>query len=424
MKTRRPQLILLLLVLCLTGRTAMAQQTTPPKLVRVFLDCQYECDTDYITQNITFVDYVRDRAVADVHVLVTTQETGGGGTSWTLKFIGQDTFQNQDRTLTMTTPQDATSDDRRKEFSRVLRLGLVGYAATTSVAPQLDVVSRQQTAANRTDPMKDRWNYWVFNFGVNGFLNGEATSKSENHFLNFSGSRVTEKWKINVSTNKSSNTSTFKITDTDTVKSDSDSWNLSTLVVKSLGPKWSIGERSGMSHSSYSNVDRSVNGAPAIEYDFFPYSVSTQKSLTVQYSVGATTYKYREVTIFDKLKETVPNHSVNVSLGVRAPWGSLSGSANISENLNHREQYHINIYAGTNVRLFKGFSFNVSGGYNRIRDQIGLRKADATTEEVLLRLQQRATGYSYNMNFGINYSFGSIFNSVVNPRFGGGGFFF
>jgi hypothetical protein len=77
------------------------------------------------------------------------------------------------------------------------------------------------------------------------------------------------------------------------------------------------------------------------------------------------------------------------------------------------------LYGGTSVRLFKGFSFNVSGGYNRIRDQIGLRKDDATTEEVLLRLKQRATGYSYNMNFGISYSFGSIFNSVVNPRFNG-----
>jgi hypothetical protein len=76
------------------------------------------------------------------------------------------------------------------------------------------------------------------------------------------------------------------------------------------------------------------------------------------------------------------------------------------------------------VRLFKGFSFNISGGYSRIRDQVGLPKAQATTEEILLRSQQRATGYSYNMNFGVNYSFGSIFNSVVNPRFNGNSFFF
>ena len=55
----------------------------------------------------------------------------------------------------------------------------------------------------------------------------------------------------------------------------------------------------------------------------------------------------------------------------------------------------------------------------RIRDLIDLEKGDASTEDVLLRIRQFATGYSYFVNFGISYSFGSIFNSVVNPRFGG-----
>jgi hypothetical protein len=47
--------------------------------------------------------------------------------------------------------------------------------------------------------------------------------------------------------------------------------------------------------------------------------------------------------------------------------------------------------------------------------------------------QQRAlqTSYQYNAFVGLSYTFGSIFNSVVNPRLdnlggggGGGGFFF
>jgi hypothetical protein len=140
--------------------------------------------------------------------------------------------------------------------------------------------------------------------------------------------------------------------------------------------------------------------------------------LTVQYSVGATTYKYRELTIYDKLEETVPSHSVNTSLGLRAPWGSLGGTANISQHLNHTDRYRISLSGNTDIRLFKGFSFNIYTQYDKIGDQIGLRKEDATTEEVLLRIRQRATGYSYYMNFGFSYSFGSIFNSTVNPRFG------
>ena len=100
------------------------------------------------------------------------------------------------------------------------------------------------------------------------------------------------------------------------------------------------------------------------------------------------------------------------------PWGSLGGSANISQHLNHLDRHHISLNGNTDIRLFKGFSFNIYAQYDKIGDQIGLRKEDASTEEVLLHLQQRATGYSYYLNFGLNYSFGSIFNSTVNPRFG------
>lgn len=68
------------------------------------------------------------------------------------------------------------------------------------------------------------------------------------------------------------------------------------------------------------------------------------------------------------------------------------------------------------MRLFKGFSFNVFGDYSRIRDQINLRKGGASLDEVLLRQRQLATGYRYYIGFGVSYSFGSIYNNVVNPR--------
>ena len=223
---------------------------------------------------------------------------------------------------------------------------------------------------------------------------------------------------MNISMFGNTNQSTFKVSDDLTVKSSTNGWNFNTLVVRSIGPKWSYGAKSSVSHSSFSNTGRSIGGSPAIEFDFFPYSESTRRSLTVQYSVGATKYQYREITIFDKLEETVPSHALNTSIGLRAPWGSVGGSANISQHLNHTDRYRISFYGNTDIRLFKGFSFNIYSQYDKIADQIGLRKEEATTEEVLLRLKQRATGYSYYLNFGINYSFGSIFNSTVNPRFG------
>ena len=49
-----------------------------------------------------------------------------------------------------------------------------------------------------------------------------------------------------------------------------------------------------------------------------------------------------------------------------------------------------------------------------------------TDEEILLQRRQVSTSYSYFAGVGITYTFGSIFNNVVNPRFEGanGTFYF
>ena len=83
------------------SQTPAAGATRPS--LRVFLDCN-NCDEEYLRQNVQFIDYVRDRTVADLHVLVTTQDTGGGGASWVVKFIGLGRWQGQDRSLAFSTP--------------------------------------------------------------------------------------------------------------------------------------------------------------------------------------------------------------------------------------------------------------------------------------------------------------------------------
>jgi hypothetical protein len=61
------------------------------------------------------------------------------------------------------------------------------------------------------------------------------------------------------------------------------------------------------------------------------------------------------------------------------------------------------------------------GNYGWIRDQLYLPGGDYTEAEILLRQRAVATSFSYFTSFGVSYRFGSIFNNVVNPRFGGGG---
>ena len=411
---------LLALLLCLLPAAAAAQ-TPPATPLRVYLDC-YECDTEYLRQNVLFIDYMRDRTDADLHVLVTTQGTGGGGTSWTLKIIGLGRFQSVDRTMTFTTPQTATSDDRRKEFARQFKLGLAGYAASTAAARDLDVTYRPPVmtgAAASGPPKKDPWNKWVFRLSGSGNFNGEASSKSHSYRFNLSSSRVTENWKISASGNTSNSQTIFTLSSGEKVKSRSDSWSVGSTVVKSMGPHFSIGGRTGASHSSFSNTDRSIYVYPGFEIDFFPYKEFERRSLTIWYEAGPNFYRYRELTVYDKLKERVTKQQMDLSLRMRQPWGSMGIFGSFAQQFRHPDRYSASIFGDASVRLFKGFSFNVFGEYRKIKDQIGLPKGAATTEEILLRLRQLATDYSYSVSAGFSYSFGSIFNSVVNPRFGG-----
>lgn len=407
--------ILFALLVCLLPISAAAQ--TPPALpLRVYLDC-YECDTEYLRQNVVFIDYMRDRTDADLHVLVTTQSTGGGGSSWTVKFIGLGRFQGQDRTMGFTTPQTATSDDRRKEFARNFKLGLAGYAASTAVAPDLDITYRPAAAA--AAPKKDPWNKFVFRINGSGNFNGEASSKSHSYRFNFSSSRVTENWKMSYSASTSNSQTIFTLSSGEKVKSKSDNWSAGTTIVKSMGPHFSVGGRAGANHSSFSNTDRSIYFYPGFEVDFFPYKEFERRSLTIWYEVGPNFYNYRELTVYDKLKERVTKQQMDVSLRLRQPWGSMGVFSSISQQLRHPDRYSASVFGDTSVRLFKGFSFNVFAEYRKIKDQIGLPKGAATTEEILLQLRQLATDYSYSVSAGFSYSFGSIFNSVVNTRFGG-----
>src|SRR5436190_12714105 len=126
------------------ARGASGQAIKPAHaMVRVFLDCG-RCDEDYIKKEVTFIDYVRNREDADVHVLVTTQETGGGGSQWTLKFIGLGAKnQGADQTLTYNSSATATGDEVRAGFVEVFKLGLVRYAVNTPIVDRLRVPSKK-----------------------------------------------------------------------------------------------------------------------------------------------------------------------------------------------------------------------------------------------------------------------------------------
>lgn len=106
------------------------------------------------------------------------------------------------------------------------------------------------------------------------------------------------------------------------------------------------------------------------------------------------------------------------------PWGSSGATIIHNALIKDPSKRSTRINANMNVRVFKGLSVYMSGGYSWIHDQLYLAKGeDVTTNDVVLRQQQLKTSYRYNANVGLTYTFGSIFNNIVNPRFGSGNLF-
>jgi len=90
-----------------------------PKCLSIALLLRYGLHPD----EITFVNYVRDRKDAQVHVLVTTQSTGSGGTEYTLTFSGQDQFKGIDNVLKYVSNKTDTDAEIRTGLAGSLKSG-------------------------------------------------------------------------------------------------------------------------------------------------------------------------------------------------------------------------------------------------------------------------------------------------------------
>ena len=390
--------------------------------VRIFIDCNnVPCDTDFFRTEMTFVEHVRDRQNADVHLLMTGQSTGSGGREITFSFFGQGRFMGQDRVLKETFVVAASQDAVRRGMVRVMSLGLVPYALGTPSAERLRVTVQpaDTTTAAATQPARDPWNRWSFRVNLNGNANGESQSSSFYINTNVNANRTTDQSKINLSSSINYRESKFELPDGRTFLSPNRDYGVNGLYVKSLNRHWSAGVRSNYNSSTFSNQNWSFSAGPAIEWNLFPYSESTRRILLFNYSVRQRAWDYREITIFGKLHETRVEQSLDTSMSMRQRWGTLGASVDIASFIPDFKKNHVSAYGDVSLNLLRGLSLNLSSEVSSVRDQIALPAVEATSEEVLVNQRQLATSYRYYLYFGVGYTFGSIFSPIVNPRFGG-----
>jgi hypothetical protein len=424
-----------LVVACLVATSARAQGEGPETNgINVFLDCNtFGCDFDFFRREIPVVNWVRDREVADVHVLITSRSTGGGGRSFELSFLGLRDFEGDNGELAWASSGDSVEDEVRTGVAEQIKIGLVRYIAGTPAAETLSVsfgpvtggalVPGAEGGTGSATPQDDPWDFWVFQISANYFGFGESSLTDSNLRTSVSANRTTEEWKVNLRGSYSRNGQKYELTDT-TVEEIRRDWTSSGSVVKSVGPHGAVGVQATAGSSTFLNQDFRWSLKPGVEYNFFPYEESSRRALTVQYLVGVNHWDYTEETIYGVRDETRWQESLTASLELVQPWGRWNTSVqgqHYLQKIDDGQKYSVTLSGGFRVRLFQGFSVNVSGNYSWIRDQLYIEAGDLTDEEVLLRQRQLATSHRWFTSFGISYRFGSIFNNVVNPRFGGQG---
>lgn len=396
--------------------------------LKVFIDCSNTwCDETFIKTEINIVDFLLDRFAADVHVLITSHSTGGGGSHYQMIFYGQNRFNMLSDTITYNVDANTTAMESREQLLKNLKLGLVPFITKTglisgvTIGMKQDAISGKQLLKNAGE--KDPWNYWVITLQTDGNISGEKAYKSFGYNGNLSASRVTEDMKVGFALYGSNNKTTYTIeNDTSFEKfvAKNSYYGLQHYFVKSINNHWSAGYESIFNNSTFSNYKRQLYIRAAVEYNIFPYKEINNRSLTFSYGIITRFNRYYDTTIYDKLKETLFAHSFRVNLALNKKWGTVNSGIFYTNFFHSWKLNSLGLNLSVNLRITGGLSFYIYSSGGLVHDQVYLPKSGATEQEVLTRLRQLKSSYNFQNRFGISYRFGSKLNNFVNPRFDGG----
>lgn len=396
--------------------------------LRVYLECATRgCDQTHFRTEISFVNWVRDLRDSQVHLIVTSQGTGSGQ-EYLLDYIGREDLTGVEDQLTFATSSTDTEDERIQGLTGVLAVGLARFAVLAGQDGPFTVGVPEGAVSNVLDlppglqgEVEDPWNYWVFEIGADIDIDSEQSERSRRLGANFNADRTTETWKISVNGRGSLTRDEYDLSEDSTYVDNRDDWNTNGRVFYSLAEKWSVGVEAGANSSTRNNTKLGGQVGTGLEYSFFPYRDWTRKRMTLQALLYNRYYDYDYVTIYGKETENVWEASLRWSLGFRQPWGNTNFNA-AAETFLHDPKTFYRLSAGgrLSVRIFRGLDWNLDGNISKIRDQIYLSSEELTYEEILLQRRQLPTDYEFSISTGFSFQFGSIFNNVVNNRFGGG----
>jgi hypothetical protein len=404
--------------LLLIGITACAQDSSVLriKMPNYFFDCDF-CDQAFYRQEIDYVNFVRDRHLADVYSLLTVNTIGTGGNEYKLFLIGQNRFKNKNDTMTFQSLPNAAESDIREGILDIMKKGLLKYLVLTELINQIKFEVVKNNNEFKADKVKDNWNFWTITLSAN--LNGAGNSYQNNLNMNYNlnANRTTEKLRTETGGWYSLNKQRFEINDSTTVRGFQSTLGGYHFMAFSVGKHLAFGQYSTYFQSTQQNLRHSISYYPALEYNLFDYKEASRRQLRFIYRAGLRFQEYFETTIYSRLNEWYYLHSFVVQWMQIEKWGSVNLSAGSWHYFNYSKNFNASIFPSINFNPLKGLRVGIWGGFSIVNDQFFIRRSDATPNEILLNQIQLKTDYSFNYGFNIGYTFGSKYNNVINVRF-------
>ena len=399
--------------------TSLAKSNYTDTKIKIFLDCE-ECDFSYFRRNISFVEFVRAPQLADINVLVTDQETGSGGNIFYFQFKGMNQFDQITYQVFFNSEYFFTEIQERDGLLKTLKMGLIPYLiGNTSLTEKLNI--EYDESLNNYDlvtknPDDDPWNYWLINVGGDLSFSKQELQSQKEFGSNFDLNRITEKLKFK--SDLDFNRVIQEFNDDGVIIKSRITWIDSDIdLVYSLGPKWSLGAFSGYTRSTYANIDAQLKFNLGLEYNIFKWDKSDKKVFTLTYLLGLKYNDYFEETIFDKKYENIYQQNLRLYFLGRQNWGNIEATARINSFLNDFSKNRMRFELEGSFRLSKIISLFGNINLESIHDQVFLSKSILSTQDLLLKQRQLPTDFNLSMDIGIELTFGSIYNNVVNPRF-------
>ncbi|MBK9686854.1 MAG: hypothetical protein IPO65_03500 [Saprospiraceae bacterium] len=394
--------------------------------LKIYVDCnqQWLCDMDFLRKEFGSVDFVRDRFLCDVQIISNVQFNGNGGESNLLCFISQNQQSQRKDTLQYFNDVTSTDDIKRKRMLKHLQIGLLPYLVEKGHADIIEVNIKHDEMQKDTSPIKDPWKQWQFSISASGFFNGDQNYSDSNINNSLSAGRETKISKFSFEVYNSINRRRFNFYNperdtTEVVKATNDRQDIFTRYISKRNEHWGIGLQGGFKRSIFDNIDYQFTLLPQVEYSILPYSDFTNRRWVLGYSIGPKYFNYGDTTIYFKTSELLFQHSLSMISSFTKSWGTINLGAFWSNYLDDFSKNNFSLGGAISWNVFKGFRFSVGGSYDLIHDQISLPKFDASRDDLLIQRRLIATSYNYFVGIGFSYTFGSIYNSQVNPTFRG-----